>query len=53
MIHSKEVEISLRGRAFQWWVEESQKRWFGERVVAVVWGGDAPGGSVSAYSYWE
>ena len=39
VIHAKKSGIVLRGWALQRWREEGQKRWFGERVVAVEVGG--------------
>ena len=39
VVHSKRVGIILRGEALRLWIGEGQKRWFEERVVAVVLGG--------------
>ena len=35
VIHAKKAGIVLRGRALQRWREEGQRRWFGERAIAV------------------
>ena len=39
VIHSKKAAIVLRGETAQIWIEEGQKKWFEDRVVAVVIGG--------------
>ena len=39
IVHGKKAAVLLRGRAVRMWVEEGQRKWFGERVTAVVLGG--------------
>jgi len=39
VVHAKKSAMVLRGEALEVWVRDGQKRWFDERVTAVVLGG--------------
>ncbi|KAI8519282.1 hypothetical protein Bbelb_025390 [Branchiostoma belcheri] len=39
LIHSKKSGVLLRGEALQKWKNEGMKKWYGDRVTAVVLGG--------------